>query len=112
MDPATSLTSSRGSEVPWPPSASWPWSRCGHAEEVVVAVGGVRQRLVDRETRPRLVLRPDVRELERMCRRLDVRQVELGDLSHRLEDRAQLTREPLELVLGQLQPGQRRHVEN
>ena len=45
-------------------------------------------------------------------RRLDARQVELGDLADRLEDRVQLLGEPLELVLGELEPREPRDVQH
>src|SRR5205823_12969127 len=49
----------------------------GYPEEGAFALGRVRERLVDRQRRTRLVLAPDVDEVERMRGRLDVAQVEL-----------------------------------
>ena len=46
-----------------------------------------------------------------MRRRLDVGEVELGDLGDRLEDRAQLLREALDLLLAQLEPREPRDVQ-
>src|SRR5437660_4550979 len=89
------------------------WASPGrHAEEVTLAVGGVRERLLDRERRPRLVFGPDVDEVERVSRRLDVRKIELGDLADRLENRVQLLAKPLDLLFGQLEPRELRYVQN
>ena len=44
-----------------------------HAEAAVLRVGRVRERLLARERGPRLVLGPDVHDVERVRRRLDVR---------------------------------------
>src|SRR5581483_7017631 len=58
------------------------------------------------------VVGQDVDEIERVRRRLDSREVELGDFSDRLQDRGQLLAHPLELLVGQLQPRQPRHVDD
>jgi len=44
--------------------------------------------------------------------RLHVREVELGHLPDRLEDRVELACEPIELLLGQREARQPRHVHN
>ena len=73
---------------------------CGrHPKMVVVAVGGVRKDLVERQRRPRLVLRPGVRDLERVRGRRHVREVELRDLRNGLEDRRELLLEASDLVV-------------
>src|SRR5919109_557987 len=76
------------------------------AEGVVLPVRRVRERLLDVQGQVRLVLGPDVRERQRVLRGLDLREIELGDLPHCLEDRVQLAREPFELLVGQLEPRQ------
>src|SRR5207244_5179899 len=64
------------------------------------------------ERRPRLVLAEDVDDVERVRRRLDVREVELGNLADGLQDRAQLLAEALDLLLGEREPRQPRDVEH
>src|SRR5207247_11318034 len=62
----------------------------GDPEQVALAVGSVCKGLLDRKRRPRLVVGPSVDEVEGVRRRLDVRQIELGDLADRFENRVQL----------------------
>ena len=57
------------------------------------------------------LLGKDVDEVERMRRRRHVRQVELGHLPDRLEDRVQLPAEPLDLVLAQVKARQSRYMQ-
>src|SRR6266511_506602 len=82
------------------------------AEQVVVAVGCVREHVIHRETLVRLVLCPRVRDLEWMSGRRHVGQVELRDLRDGLEDRRQLLPEALDLVLAQLEAREPRHVQH
>ena len=82
------------------------------AERAVPRVGRVRERLLAGQRRARLVLVPDVDEIERMRRRLDVGEVELGDLADGLEDRAELLPHALDLVLGDLEARQPRDVQH
>ena len=74
-------------------------------------IGRVRERVLDGKRRARLVLGPDVHDVERMRGGLDVREVELGDLADRLEDRAELRLHGLDLPLGNLEPRQAGYVE-
>src|SRR5437763_12252571 len=103
----TRLRRKRGSLTP-----SARTSPRGHAKEVAIAVGGVCKRLLDRERRARLILGPDVGEIEGMSRRFDVRKIELGDLANRFENRVQLLLETLDLLLGQIKPRELRYVQN
>src|SRR5438876_4165227 len=60
--------------------AKLPTSGGRGAEQVSLAVGGVRERLREAQALVRLVFGPRVRDLERMRGRRHVRQVELGHL--------------------------------
>src|SRR5215213_2864635 len=82
------------------------------AEEVAVAVRRVREHVVEGQARVRLVLRPRVRDVERVRRRRHVREVELGHLRDCLEDRRQLLCEAPDLVLRQLEPREPRDVQH
>ena len=62
--------------------------------------GAFAEDVLERERRVRLVLGPDVDEVERMRGRRHVREVELGDLGDGVEDRAELAGQPLDLVVG------------
>ena len=62
--------------------------------------------------RPRLVLAPDVDDVERVRGRRHVREVELLHLRDRLEDRRELLAEALDLRLGELEPRQPRDVQH
>src|SRR5919201_285812 len=84
----------------------------GDAEEVVLAVRCVRERLVDRERHPRLVLGPDVDHVERVRRRFDAGEIQLRNLTRALAERVERRPQTLELVVRQLEPRQVRHVEH
>ena len=73
----------------------------GHDEEVAVALGRVREDVLDRHRRPRDVLAQDVLELDRLGRRRDRVRVQLGELRVLVEDVVELALEPAELVAGQ-----------
>ena len=60
----------------------------------------------------RLVLRPGVHEIEWMRRRRDVGEVELRHLRDGIEDRAELARQALELVVAQVEARKARDVED
>src|ERR1700736_619705 len=81
-------------------------------EEVALALRCIRECLFDRQRGARLVLRPDVDDVERVRRRLDLAQIELRNLADRLQNRVQLPAEPPELLLGQLEPGEPGYVHN
>ena len=79
---------------------------------VAVAIGSVREDVVERERGARLVLVPDVDEVERMRGRRHVGEVELGDDADRIEDRSELLGEALDLLVGQREPRKPCDVEN
>src|SRR5207244_9024340 len=81
-------------------------------EEAALRVGRVRQRVLERQARARLVLGEDVDEVERVRRGRDFLEVELGDLADRLENRAQLLAKALDLLVRQRQPREPRDVEH
>ena len=83
-----------------------------HPEEAALTVGRIGERLLDGQRGLRLVVGPDVHEIERVRGRLDAVQIELGDLADRLEDRVQLRAEALDLLVGQRKPRQPRDVQN
>ena len=76
------------------------------------ARGRVPQHVLERQRRVRLVLGPGVDEVERMRGRRDVGEIELGHLRDRVEDRAELVRQALDLVLGEVEAREPRHVEH
>jgi hypothetical protein len=94
----------------------------GESERVDHAVGGTRKRspsrsgafakTSSRRATARLVLVPDVHEVERMRRRRNVGEIELGDDADGVEDRAELLRETLDLLVGQREPREPRDVEH
>jgi len=59
----------------------------------------------------RLVGGPDVHDVERVRRRRNVREVELGHLGHRRENVVQLNAEPLDLLVVELEAREARDVE-
>src|SRR6266550_8353025 len=83
-----------------------------HPEEAGFAVRRVRQRVLDGERWARLVLGPDVDEVERVRGRLDAREVELAHLADCFEDRVQLRSEAVDLVVAQGEPRQPRDVQH
>src|SRR5262249_6979749 len=87
-------------------------SRGRNAEGPVLGKRRVREHDLARQRRPRLVLGEHVHQLERMRRRRNVGQIELRHLRDRVEDCAELLAEPLELLLGQLQAPEPRHLDN
>ena len=82
------------------------------AEGVVVALGRVREHVLERQRRPRLVVAPDVHELERVRGRRHVGELELGHLRHGVEDRGELLAEALDLLLGQVEARELRDVQH
>ena len=59
-----------------------------------------------------LVIGPGIDEVERMRGRRDVGEVELGHLRDGVEDRPELARQPLDLVLGEVEAREPRHVKH
>ena len=93
------------------------------SEGVDHAVGGTLKRSASRagafaktsssgSDGPRLVLGPGVHELERMRGRRHVGEIELAHLRDRLQDRAQLAGQALDLLVGQLEARQPGDVEH
>src|SRR4051794_14824284 len=83
-----------------------------HSEEPVFGVRGVRERLLERERRRRLVLGEHVDEVEWMRGWGHALEIELADLSDRLEDRRQLLLEPADLLLRQREARELRDVQH
>ena len=83
-----------------------------YAEEVVLAVGCVPERLVGLERGTRHVVAPDVDEVERVRRRRHVLELELGHLRDGGEDVVQLHAEALHLLVGESKPREVRDVQN
>src|SRR6266851_3402979 len=81
-----------------------------HAEELAGAIGRVRERLVARQARARLVVTHDVDHGHRVRRRLDVPRVERVELLDVREDAVELLAHLLELRVGECEPGEARDV--
>src|SRR5512132_346475 len=77
-----------------------------HPESPVGRIGRIRERVLERQGGPWLVLVPHVYEVQGMRRRLHPRETELGHLPDRLENRPQLRPHGLDLILGNLQARQ------
>ena len=82
------------------------------AEGVVLDERRVLEHALERPRRPRLVVAPDVDDVERVRGRRHVVELELGDRRHGLEDRAELLREALDLLLGQREARESRDVQH
>src|SRR4051794_25482305 len=78
----------------------------GDAEVVAAAVGGVGERLVHAQRRPRLVGAEDVVNLERVRERLDAGRVDAIELVEVIEDGGELAGHPVAVGRGQVQPGE------
>ena len=96
--------------------------RVDHASRTSV-VGGTRKKPPSRsgafantsscgQRRARLVVAPDVHEVERVRGRRHVGEVELGDLRDGVQDRRQLLPELLDLLLGQVEVRELRDVQD
>src|SRR3954447_26742815 len=83
-----------------------------NAEIVAVSFGCIGKDVVERQRRPRLVEPEDVHDRERMRRRRHVREIELGHLADGGEDVVQLDSESRDLLLAQLELGERRDMEH
>jgi hypothetical protein len=86
--------------------------RTGDAEAVVGHVGRLRERDLARQAGPRLVGAQRVGDLDGVRGRRDAVEVELADLLDVLEDVRQLIGDLGDLLIGELQTRQPRHVQD
>src|SRR3712207_2232560 len=75
-------------------------------EEVAHGVGGRRKCNLRGQARPRLVRPEHVRQVQRVCRWGDVREVQLPYLIYAVYNRPELSAHLLHLVVREPQPGQ------
>jgi hypothetical protein len=74
-----------------------------NTERPIRWIRGVGERLLPRKRGTGHVLCPDVDQVKRMRRGLDIREVELADLSDGFEDRAQLVADAVDLLVRNFQ---------
>ena len=84
----------------------------GNAEAAWRGVGRAGQRDLGRQRRARLVGAQRVLDVDDVRGRLDVVEVELGDLLDLVEDLRELAAEALDLVVGQLEAGEAGDVQD
>src|SRR5690606_14689361 len=86
--------------------------RGGHPEGTIMWVGSLRERDLTLEAGSRFVVPQHVCQRNHMRGGFDAFDIDFGQLVDMVEDRGKLTRQGVDLLLTQPQPGKPRHMQN